>query len=728
MARRKRRAVSLTLSTNPHIKMNSNEKLEAALRYAARGWLVLPLAPNAKTPLGSLVPHGLKDATTDPQKIRNWWTQQPNANVGIATGGGDCGPYVVDVDAPHGDHKHDGAASLSAAGISLPPTLSATTPNGGRHLYYGLMSPPPHELVHSCANVETASGKLEGVDIRAQGGYIVAPPSSIYGKPYKWENYETTRYLTDYPSALHIKKAVAVAPTVTSTPRRQETSADTISRARSYLATCAASVSGEGGHVALLHAAASLVVGFNLDDASALGLLQTDFNPRCCPPWSEKELRHKVGEARRKPQRPFGYLLDAKAALVSKIAEAKAAAQGAAQSKEEAKASGLTMQDRYNRRRRLCDFPDPPADERDNPNALFDNGWLRKGGAAVVIAPSGVGKSVSQTQMDDCFAVGRDWFGIRPLRPLKIAVYQAEDDATEVADFRNNVRLGLHANGWRPEQVAEAEAVPIYHDTTGLAGADFLAYLQYAQERDRADLIIINPLQSFTGCDISKNAELSNFLRVGLNPILNNPAAPCGCIIFHHTNKVPTSAKDRKAWLDTNSAAYAGAGGAELTNYVRAVLVIRPHEVVGYFDLIAAKRGKRLNWKDAQGNPTVVKTIAHSEGVMFWREVQAEELAAVEAGRQLVDDEKRRRTIALVEENGQPFPSESALVLAMHDAGIGRPTAARKIIRTCVTNGELVKRARGNATEICTPTQLLAPDRGQSKGREDVPPPSSLPS
>lgn len=708
--------------------MNSNEKLEAALKYAARGWLVLPLAPNAKKPLGSLVPHGLKDATTDPQKIRDWWTQQPNANVGIATGVGDCGPYVVDVDAPHGDHKHDGAASLSAAGISLPPTLSATTPNGGRHLYYGLMTPPPYELVHSCANVETASGKLEGVDIRAGGGLIVAPPSSIYDKPYKWENYETTRYLTDYPSALHIKKAVAVALCAASTPRRQETGADTISRARSYLATCAASVSGEGGHVALLHAAASLVVGFNLDDASALGLLQTDFNPRCCPPWSEKELRHKVEEARRKPQRPFGYLLDAKAALVSKIAEAKAKAQGAAQSKEGAKASGLTMQDRYNRRRRLCDFPDPPADERDNPNALFDNGWLRKGGAAVVIAPSGVGKSVSQTQMDDCFAVGRDWFGIRPLRPLKIAVYQAEDDATEVADFRNNVRLGLHANGWRPEQVAEAEAVPIYHDTTGLAGADFLAYLQYAQERDRADLLILNPLQSFAGCDISKNAELSNFLRVGLNPILNNPAAPCGCIIFHHTNKVPTSAKDRKAWLDLNAAAYAGAGGAELTNYVRAVLVIRPHEVVGYFDLIAAKRGKRLNWKDAQGNPTVVKTIAHSEGVMFWREVQAEELAAVEAGRQLVDDEKRRRTIALVEANGRPFSSETALVVAMHDAGIGRPTAARKIIRTAVANGELIKRARGNATEICTPTQLLAPDRGQTKGREDAPPPSSLPS
>ena len=98
--------------------MTENTRLKAALDYAARGWLVFPLAPNDKAPLAPLVPHGVKDATKDAAKIRDWWTRQPDANVAIACGVGDCGPYVVDVDAPHGGHKHDGAASLSAAGFA----------------------------------------------------------------------------------------------------------------------------------------------------------------------------------------------------------------------------------------------------------------------------------------------------------------------------------------------------------------------------------------------------------------------------------------------------------------------------------------------------------------------------------------------------------------------------------------------------------------------------------
>ena len=52
--------------------MDTKSKLEAALQYAARGWLVFPLTPNAKTPLASLVPHGVKDATKDAAQIRDW--------------------------------------------------------------------------------------------------------------------------------------------------------------------------------------------------------------------------------------------------------------------------------------------------------------------------------------------------------------------------------------------------------------------------------------------------------------------------------------------------------------------------------------------------------------------------------------------------------------------------------------------------------------------------------
>ena len=691
--------------------MNSNTKLQAALDYAARGWLVIPLTPNSKAPLAALVPHGVKDATKDAAKIRDWWTRQPDANVGIACGVGDCGPYVVDVDAPNGGHKHNGAASLASAGIVLPSTLTATTPNGGKHYYYGLANPPPPDRVKNCANVNG----LEGVDVRTSGGYIVAPPSTIEGKCYAFLNWRGKRDMCEYPAALYLKpKPEPAAP-----PPRPVTppTGDLIDRARRYLAACDPAISGQGGHNAILHAAHSLVVGYGLDDATALGLLLSEYNPRCAPPWAEKELRHKLDSARANPQKPVGYLLDAPLPPVPS-ADRVQSKIGTQQPDE--------LAARYSRRRLLGDYADPPPEEQ-NPAALFRRGWLRRGGAAFFISVSGAGKSVAVSQFCDCFAVGRPWVGIEPIRALRIAVYQAEDDETEVADFRNNIRRGLSAEGWTAAELKQAERNIVYHDVTGLAGDAFLQFVKYAQERDRADLLIFNPLQSFLGCDINSNADLSDFLRVRLNPILANPSAPCGCVIVHHTNKVPSNAKDRRAWLDTNSAAYAGAGGAELVNYARAVLTLRPHEAVGYFDLIAAKRGKRLGWTDAEGNPTLVKTIAHSDGLMFWREVPPDELADVEAGRQSAETaEARLHALAVCKVNGKPYENVAALIAAvMSAAHVGRQKAARWV-NDCRQRGELVTRKGDglHSLSIGLPEQFspLSNEEEEKEATDDDPP------
>lgn len=80
-------------------------------------------------------------------------------------------------------------------------------------------------------------------------------------------------------------------------------------RARRLLATMRPSVSGSNGHDAAFTAASALVVGLDLSDDVALSILMADFNPRCSPPWSERELRHKVTQARKNAKEPFGYLL-----------------------------------------------------------------------------------------------------------------------------------------------------------------------------------------------------------------------------------------------------------------------------------------------------------------------------------------------------------------------------------------------------------------------------------
>ena len=73
--------------------------LKAALRYAARGWAVFPLAPGTKVPLkGS---NGVKDATKNTDQIRSWWTKNPDANIGCATGAA-SGCTVLDLDTKDG--------------------------------------------------------------------------------------------------------------------------------------------------------------------------------------------------------------------------------------------------------------------------------------------------------------------------------------------------------------------------------------------------------------------------------------------------------------------------------------------------------------------------------------------------------------------------------------------------------------------------------------------------
>jgi Bifunctional DNA primase/polymerase, N-terminal len=141
----------------------------AAHRYAAFGWPVFPLRPDGKEPLPKS--NGFKDATTDPEKIDWWWRRDPERNVGIATGA--PGPDVVDVD-NHGDRGNGFGAwnKARAAGLVADPKAIIKTPSGGIHAYF--------------AGSEQGNGKIAvaHMDFRGRGGYVVAPPSVVGGRPY----------------------------------------------------------------------------------------------------------------------------------------------------------------------------------------------------------------------------------------------------------------------------------------------------------------------------------------------------------------------------------------------------------------------------------------------------------------------------------------------------------------------------------------------------------------
>lgn len=146
---------------------------EAALAYAAHGWPVFPVAPRAKRPLTE---HGKDDASADRERVVKWWKRWPDAGVAIATGQV-SGLAVVDVDPRNGGD--DGIEDLEAKHGRLPDSPVVLTGAGGTHSYFG----HPGGEVPCRSNL----GGFRGVDLKGDGGYVVAPPSiHPSGIAYTW--------------------------------------------------------------------------------------------------------------------------------------------------------------------------------------------------------------------------------------------------------------------------------------------------------------------------------------------------------------------------------------------------------------------------------------------------------------------------------------------------------------------------------------------------------------
>lgn len=171
-----------------------NELQETALGYAHRGWRVFPLhgIANGACTCGRdecsspgkhpRVRRGLYEGTTKADQIESWWRRWPHANVGIATGP-DSGLVVIDVDPPQGERSLERLTRLDR---ELPSTLTARTGSGGLHLYF---RHPDRALPNTTGRLPGLDEPLPGIDVRAEGGYVVAPPSlHISSGKYVWKH------------------------------------------------------------------------------------------------------------------------------------------------------------------------------------------------------------------------------------------------------------------------------------------------------------------------------------------------------------------------------------------------------------------------------------------------------------------------------------------------------------------------------------------------------------
>jgi hypothetical protein len=180
-----------------------------ALAYARSGLHVFPCNPSGDRAKQPITKNGFKDATTDSDKIYHWWASWPSALIGLRTGR-PSGVFVVDLDNKNGVNGIAELEGLEAKHGKLPETYAVVTPSGGKHLYFAM---PDIDLGCSASRV------AEGIDIRAEGGYVIAPPSLLGsgGKYVAVDNGFTIADAVQAPDWL-IKLAMAKRKRKTKTP------------------------------------------------------------------------------------------------------------------------------------------------------------------------------------------------------------------------------------------------------------------------------------------------------------------------------------------------------------------------------------------------------------------------------------------------------------------------------------------------------------------------------
>lgn len=343
------------------------------LALAERGWPVFPCGSD-KTPL---IKTGFLAASLDPEQIRKWWAQWPAALVGVATGAV-SGITVVDIDTKDGKRGDINWQQMIGDNGPLPDTMQVESRSGGAHVY----------LKYVPGSRISQSKLAPGIDVRSDGGYIICPPSA----GYKYINPGTE--IAEAPSWLKALLAPPVAAVPEPAPEpihRAKPQGDVIDRARKYVAAMPPAIAGQGGHPATYAVATVLSHGFEFDEGTAFELLN-EFNARCVPAWSEKELRHKLSEAITKPHdKPRGWLLNTEQASVpvSKQIVEKLAVL-----------SPIILRSHADRMR-----------DRFSPSPMLIDGAFPLGGVGAVVAMPGAGKTLISVEISRCVAAGVPFMG-----------------------------------------------------------------------------------------------------------------------------------------------------------------------------------------------------------------------------------------------------------------------------------------------------------------------------
>jgi Bifunctional DNA primase/polymerase, N-terminal/Primase C terminal 1 (PriCT-1) len=254
--------------------LESDEIPLAACQYAERGWSVIPVQARGERPLVPWLEFQQRVASA--AEIDRWFQQWPDANIGIVTGGL-SGLIVIDVDPGH--RGNDSLEAIERKHGPFPPGIEATTGLSGRHLYFE----------HPGRSVPNRAGLFPGIDVRCDGGYVVAPPSMHPSSArYRWvpKHGPDDQPLAPLPGwALHLLQ-----------PDRKR------GHSTSYWRTLVREGVEEGARDSTLASLAGHLLWNGVDVDVALELMLAWNRVRCRPPLPDKEVATVVDSIARRSE------------------------------------------------------------------------------------------------------------------------------------------------------------------------------------------------------------------------------------------------------------------------------------------------------------------------------------------------------------------------------------------------------------------------------------------
>lgn len=361
------------------------DMLEYAKQYVGLGFAVFPLRVRDKVPATE---HGCKDATRDIDQVINWWTECPDYNIGIACGSVSDGLVVIDIDDHDDKHGMQSYQEWAGENGKLPETCVATTGTGGKHLLY-----------RTTKTYKNKTNLYDNIDVRADGGYIVAPPSiHPNGNIYKWDISPFANKITWMDNKVEMFLN-----------GKQKTDTQQVQNEKFNVGE----VVYTGNRVSTLVKLIGSLKASGLSDAAIIEAVKLENEAKCNPPLSIKELEKEVLPALERNwrvERPYQ--------------------------------EQMIME--------VDDIPLPIAWEemQDNPPAVrpeLIHGVLRKGHKMSILAPSKGAKTFSLLELAIAIAHGQKWLGMQ-CEQGKVMYINMEVEHASVYNRLEAIRtaLGIH--------------------------------------------------------------------------------------------------------------------------------------------------------------------------------------------------------------------------------------------------------------------------------------------